>query len=62
MLSLPLLRCHACQHELVPRSRMPKGVRAVACQNFTCGQFDKPIDPDAQRREEAEFEARCRDE
>jgi hypothetical protein len=48
---LPPLRCSVCHSELVPRSRMPKGVRMEACQNWGCKAFDKPVDP-AKRRVE----------
>lgn len=39
------LHCQACGSELVPRSRLPRGVDRVACQNWLCREFDKPVDP-----------------
>jgi ssDNA-binding Zn-finger/Zn-ribbon topoisomerase 1 len=41
--SLPRLRCQVCGSELVQRSRT--NARVVACQNWHCRDFDKPVDP-----------------
>lgn len=39
----PRIRCRCCGSDLEPRSRTKHPV--LACQNWKCREFDKPVEP-----------------
>lgn len=62
MYTFPALRCNSCGSELVPRSRLPRSIRRLACQNQRCLRFDVAIDPDHYQAEAARWRDRMDDE
>lgn len=41
----PRQRCRCCGSDLAPRSRLSRHTQKLACQNYLCRDFDKPVDP-----------------